>query len=134
MSTMTVTPINFAYQPDGEVCCSNPKGLIFFLRTEPVTMKAAPEARAWTPVAADKEVEVRREVAPQPFVEMTRPIPAATPDWKPVDATHEVEVRRVVEAAPQPQPTTARGTGPLPNVPLPGEKAEKGWFGTLFKK
>ena len=44
----------------------------------------------------------------------------------------EVEVRRVVESAPAPAPV--RGTGPLPDVPLPGEEAPKGWFGKLFKK
>lgn len=135
MSTMTIAPLNFAYEADGEVRCSNPKGLIFFLRAEPPVVKPAPEARSWTPVAATQEVEVRRAAEPQPFVEKTRPIPAATAEWKPVEATKEVEVRRVdaVAQAPAAQPA-ARGTGPLPNVPLPGEKAEKGWFGSLFKK
>lgn len=132
MSTMTISPLNFAYEADGEVRCSNPKGLIFFLRAEPPAPKPAAEARSWTPVAATQEVEVRRAAEPQPFVEVTRPIPAAAPDWKPVEATREVEVRREA-AAPAPAPA-ARGTGPLPQAPAPGQQAPKGWFGGLFKK
>lgn len=127
MTQTAVRPINYHYDNTGEVRCENNRGLIFFLHAEPPAAKAAP---SWTPVAATKEVEVRRSAEPQPLAEKTRPIPAAEAHWKPVPATMEVEVRRVVEAAPAP----VRGTAPLPDVPMPGEEAPKGWFGKLFKK
>ncbi|MNT60699.1 hypothetical protein D3C72_1982940 [compost metagenome] len=52
----------------------------------------------------------------------------------------EVEVRRVAEPMPiaeatrrEASPSTAK-TGPLPEAPMPGKQAEKGWFGKLFSK
>ena len=131
MTAMMVGPsINYDYRAGGEVLCKNPKGLVFFLRAyAPVVRPAAPAPapRAWAPVEATREVEVKRHAEPQPITEVTRTVPAAEPQasFKAVEATHEVEVRR--EAA-------ARGTAPLAEAPAPGKAAQGGWFGKLFGK
>ena len=94
--------------------CRNQKGLIFFLQTEPPTPKVE-----------------------QPRAE-TRPAPQA-PTWQPMEAV-EVEVRRATEPMPSAEATRREAapagakTGPLPEAPMPGKQAEKGWFGKLFTK
>jgi hypothetical protein len=127
MKSVPQTPgIEYAYEGDGEICCRNPRGLVFFLRAEPPSVKPA---ESWTPVAATREVEVRRAAEPRAIAEVARPLPdPRATAWKPIEAKQEVEVRRVAE--PQPQ---AKGTGPLPDAPAPGKAPEKGWFGKLFR-
>lgn len=135
MTAMMVGPsINYDYRAGGEVLCKNPKGLVFFLRADaPVVRPAAPAPapRAWAPVEATREVEVKRHAEPQPIAEMTRTVPAAEPQatFRAVEATHEVEVRRAAEPV-----AAARGTAPLAEAPAPGKAAQGGWFGKLFGK
>ena len=114
MSATAELMIDYSYDKSGQVLCRNQKGLIFFLQTEPLAPKAeqpksesrpTPQAPTWQPVAA-VEVEVRRAAEPMPIAEATRR-----------------------EAAPTPAKT-----GPLPEAPMPGKQAEKGWFGKLFSK
>lgn len=124
-TAMRPIDIDYSYDRSGEVVCQNRAGLVFFLHAEPPAPKAAAN---WQPVEATKEVAVRRAQESAPIVEMSRPIPEARPAWKPVEATHEVEVRR----ADAPAAPAARGTGALPDVPLPGKQPERGWFGKLF--
>jgi hypothetical protein len=138
------TAIDFNYEESGEVLCRNPKGLIFFLFAPvPAAPEAAPAPapapRAWTPVPATQEVEVRRAAEPQPIAEATRVVPKAA-SFTPVAATMEVEVRRHAPApepeqvVPAPARPAARGTAPLANAPAAGQQPAKGWFNKLFAK
>lgn len=130
--TATMT-IDFEYEATGQVMCRNPKGMTFFLYSEPFGSKPAPAAApaepapAWKQVDATVEATVRRATEPQAITEQVRAIPKA--DFTPVQATQEVEVRREVPAAPP-----VRGTGPLLDAPQPGKEASKGWFNRLFAK
>ena len=146
------TEIDFNYEGTGEILCRNLKGLTFFLFGEPFSPKpsssAAPTcpAPAWKQIDAMMEVEVRRESEPQTIAELTRTVPqastqaqAVTAHFVAVAATHEVEVRRIAplegpDASPSVQAPAIRGTGELPDVPLPGKPAPKGWFNKLFAK
>lgn len=146
MSAMLQSAIDYAYDTTGEVLCRNAKGLTFFLYSEPFSPKPtaaatpASPAPAWKQVEATVEVAVRRVAEPQSITEMTRVVPQTNSNFTAVEATREVEVRRATAAAapapvtPAPAATAARGTGPLPEVPEPGQQPQKGWFNKLFTR
>ena len=116
MSAMTdvMDGIDFAYEKNGQILCTNQKGLIFFLQAEPPAPIHKPEARpaapapAWQPMEAVVEVEVRRSNEPMPIHEATRSGPA------PVRGTTPLQEPVAAKAAAAP--------------------TEKGWFGKLFAK
>lgn len=124
----TLTDIDFSYDKSGQVLCRNPKGLIFFLQSEPPVTKAESKSEArpaapapaptWQPIEAVVEVEVRRAAEPMPIAEATR----RAVQMGPTQSEPAAEVRQAAK------------TGPLPQAPEPGKPAEKGWFGKLFAK
>lgn len=78
--TMTATlpaQLNVVCAADGETRCENPKGLVFYLRSEPPAARPTPAKPAWTPVPATHEVEVRRMPAASPKAEDRAPVAEA---------------------------------------------------------